>query len=88
MREILYNAALNEAMHEEMSRDDKVYYIGEECAEDTWGTSTGLESMWALIPMFLTFSMWPIMFLFPLQKMNFTAKPQKIKTLPVGESFG
>jgi pyruvate/2-oxoglutarate/acetoin dehydrogenase E1 component len=42
MREILFNAALNEAMHEEMSRDDKVYYIGEECAEDTWGTSTGL----------------------------------------------
>jgi acetoin:2,6-dichlorophenolindophenol oxidoreductase subunit beta len=42
MREILYNAAINEAMHEEMSRDNKVYYIGEECSQDIWGTSAGL----------------------------------------------
>ncbi len=42
MRDILYNAAINEAMHEEMARDETVYLIGEECGQCTWGTSEGL----------------------------------------------
>jgi acetoin:2,6-dichlorophenolindophenol oxidoreductase subunit beta len=42
MREILFNAAINEAMHEEMARDETVYLIGEECGQCTWGTSNGL----------------------------------------------
>ena len=29
-------------MHEELSRDERVYYIGEECSEDPWGTSSSL----------------------------------------------
>ncbi len=42
MRELLYNAAINEAMHEEMLRDDKVIYLAEEASQDIWGTSNGL----------------------------------------------
>ncbi len=42
MREIMYLAAINEAMKEEMARDDLVYYIGEDCSQDIWGTSEGL----------------------------------------------
>jgi len=42
MREIMYNAAINEAMKEEMTRDETVYYIGEDCSQDIWGTSEGL----------------------------------------------
>ncbi|MBI4776855.1 MAG: alpha-ketoacid dehydrogenase subunit beta [Deltaproteobacteria bacterium] len=42
MRQILYNAAINEAMHEEMERDETVYMIGEECSQCVWGTSAGL----------------------------------------------
>ena len=42
MRQILYNAAINEAMHEEMERDETVYMLGEECSQCAWGTSAGL----------------------------------------------
>ena len=42
MREIMYLAAINEAMKEEMARDETVYYIGEDCSQDIWGTSEGL----------------------------------------------
>ena len=42
MRELLYKAALNEAMKEEMTRDETVYMIGEEVSQDMWGTSDGL----------------------------------------------
>jgi len=42
MREIMYKDAINEAMHEEMSSDKTVYYIGEEASEDIWVTSQGL----------------------------------------------
>jgi pyruvate dehydrogenase E1 component beta subunit len=42
MREIRFRDAINEAMHEEMSRDEKVYFIGENISQDVWSTSNGL----------------------------------------------
>jgi pyruvate dehydrogenase E1 component beta subunit len=42
MREITFKDAINEAMHEEMSRDETVYTIGETVSQDIWGTSDGL----------------------------------------------
>ena len=41
MREILYQQAINEAMTEEMTRDETVYLIGEGVSRDPWGTSEG-----------------------------------------------
>jgi pyruvate dehydrogenase E1 component beta subunit len=38
----MYKDAINEAMHEEMSRDETVYYIGEDVSQDIWVTSQGL----------------------------------------------
>jgi pyruvate dehydrogenase E1 component beta subunit len=38
MREIRYREAINEAMHEEMSRDDTVFLIGEDISLDIWST--------------------------------------------------
>lgn len=45
MREIAYAQAINEAMKEEMARDETVYYVGEDCSQDIWGTSAGLYEM-------------------------------------------
>jgi len=42
MREILFNKAINEAMHEEMARDQTVLLIGENASQCQWGTSPGL----------------------------------------------
>lgn len=42
MREIMYKDALNEAMHEEMSRDETTYLIGENVTKEVWATSDGL----------------------------------------------
>lgn len=42
MREITYRQAVNEALLEEMERDEKVYLWGEDVAQDCWGTHTGL----------------------------------------------
>ncbi len=38
MREIRYREAINEAMHEEMSRDERVFLTGESISTDVWGT--------------------------------------------------
>ncbi|UCF91606.1 MAG: alpha-ketoacid dehydrogenase subunit beta [Desulfobacterales bacterium] len=45
MREIKYMDAINEAMKEEMSRDETVYLIGEDVSQDIWGTSCDLFEM-------------------------------------------
>jgi pyruvate dehydrogenase E1 component beta subunit len=42
MREIMYKDAINEAMHEEMTRDESVFLIGEDVSQDIWGTGDGL----------------------------------------------
>jgi len=42
VREIMFNKAINEAMHEEMARDETVFMIGQNVSQCTWGTSTGL----------------------------------------------
>jgi pyruvate/2-oxoglutarate/acetoin dehydrogenase E1 component len=42
MREVAFKDAINEAMHEEMNRDDTVFLIGEDVSWDIWGTSEGL----------------------------------------------
>jgi len=42
MREIMFKNAINEAMHEEMSRNETVYLIGENASQCVWGTSDGL----------------------------------------------
>lgn len=42
MREIMFREAINEALHEEMSRDETVFTIGETVSQDIWGTSDGL----------------------------------------------
>lgn len=41
MRKITYQQAINEAMVEEMTRDETVYLIGEGVSRDPWGTSEG-----------------------------------------------
>ena len=45
MREIRYMDAINEAMKEEMARDETVYLIGEDVSQDIWGTSCDLYDM-------------------------------------------
>ena len=42
MRNIQYNQAINEAIAEEMERDEKVFLIGEGVQTSTFGTSVGL----------------------------------------------
>lgn len=42
MREITFKEAINEAMVEEMTRDETVFLMGEWCSMDIWGTSQGL----------------------------------------------
>jgi pyruvate/2-oxoglutarate/acetoin dehydrogenase E1 component len=42
MREITYQKAINEALHEEMARDDTVFIMGESICQDLWGTYEGL----------------------------------------------
>ena len=42
MREIMYKDAINEAMVEEMARDETVFLIGEDVSYDLWGTGEGL----------------------------------------------
>lgn len=42
MREITYQQAINEALHEEMARDDTVFIMGESICQDLWGTYDGL----------------------------------------------
>lgn len=42
MREITYQQAINEALHEEMARDDSVFILGESICDDLWGTHRGL----------------------------------------------
>ncbi len=42
MREILFKEAINEAMHEEMARDETVFLMGENISVDIWGTCDGL----------------------------------------------
>lgn len=42
MREITYQQAINEALHEEMARDETVLLWGEDIYQDIWGTHTGL----------------------------------------------
>lgn len=42
MREITYQKAINEALHEEMGRDDTVFIMGESICQDLWGTYDGL----------------------------------------------
>lgn len=42
MREITYRKAINEALHEEMARDDTVLIWGESICQDLWGTHEGL----------------------------------------------
>jgi len=48
MREIAYKDAINEALHEEMSRDETVYILGEECSQDIWATSDGLQEKFGI----------------------------------------
>lgn len=42
MREITFKQAINEALHEEMSRDDTVFILGLDVCEDVWGLHWGL----------------------------------------------
>jgi acetoin:2,6-dichlorophenolindophenol oxidoreductase subunit beta len=42
MREITYAQAINEALHEEMARDETVFILGEDVSHDLWKTHTGL----------------------------------------------
>lgn len=42
MREIRYREAINEAMHEEMARDETVFLMGENVSIDVWATHDGL----------------------------------------------
>jgi acetoin:2,6-dichlorophenolindophenol oxidoreductase subunit beta len=41
-RTITYRQAINEALHEEMARDQKVLIMGESICHDLWGTHEGL----------------------------------------------
>ena len=42
MREITYQEAINEALHEEMARDDTIFIMGESISHDIWETHEGL----------------------------------------------
>jgi pyruvate/2-oxoglutarate/acetoin dehydrogenase E1 component len=42
LREITCRQAINEALHEEMSRDDTVFILGEDVCRDLWETHGGL----------------------------------------------
>jgi len=42
MRKITYRQAINEALHEEMARDDTVLIWGESICQDLWKTHEGL----------------------------------------------
>ena len=42
MREITYSQAINEALHEEMARDDTIFILGESISHDIWETHEGL----------------------------------------------
>ena len=42
MREITYRQAINEALHEEMARDDSVFILGESICHEQWDTHAGL----------------------------------------------
>ena len=42
MRKITYRQAINEALHEEMDRDETVFILGEDVCRDLWETHGGL----------------------------------------------
>lgn len=42
MRQITYRQAINEALHEEMARDDTVFILGESICHEQWDTHAGL----------------------------------------------
>lgn len=42
LREITYRQAINEALHEEMERDETVFILGESVCRDQWETHEGL----------------------------------------------
>src|SRR4030066_476550 len=42
MRKIRYREAINEAMHEEMSKNETVFLVGEDVSKDVWATHDGL----------------------------------------------
>ncbi len=42
MREITYRQAINEALHEEMARDESVFILGESICHEQWDTHAGL----------------------------------------------
>ena len=42
MREITYRQAINEALHEEMERDESVFILGESVCHEQWDTHQGL----------------------------------------------
>ena len=42
MKKISYTNAINEALFEEMERDEKVFMVGESIRQGLWGTTTGL----------------------------------------------
>ena len=46
MRNIMYAEALNEAIKEEMTRDESVYYMGEDVRASIYGASKDLFDMY------------------------------------------
>ena len=48
MREITYRQAINEALHEEMARDETVFIMGEDVCQDSWNTHQGLADRFGL----------------------------------------
>jgi len=42
LREITYRQAINEALHEELERDETVFIMGESICHEQWETHTGL----------------------------------------------
>ncbi len=48
MRKITYAQAINEALHEEMARDSKVYILGEDVCHDLWETHDGLSNRFGM----------------------------------------
>ena len=48
MRNITYRQAINEALHEEMARDETVFILGEDVCHDNWNTHQGLADRFGL----------------------------------------